>query len=261
MDRAGDACRSTSGSNPHVVIPVPQPQPAISSSSSASDFFEEKITRPSSPSGSSHSENNDIGVESADQEATASSRDSLDLSNDRDANHHGPTTEKDPEGLSRCPSAATTVDFPEGGAQGWLVVFGSFCAMFSLYGLINSAAVFESYFAANQLKHHTPSEIGWIFSLYLFIVFFVGVQVGPIFDRFGSRMLVAVGSLLIILSLLLLSWCESESISVVCERTGNQWLTKWHGRVLPDHSHLLRNGGHWRCHAQLPVVWIDCALL
>ncbi|KAK4171780.1 major facilitator superfamily domain-containing protein [Triangularia setosa] len=107
-----------------------------------------------------------------------------------DANHYGPTTEKDPE-LERCPSAATTIDFPEGGVQGWLVVFGSFCAMLSLYGLINSAAVFESYFSTNQLKDNSPSEIGWIFSLYLFIVFFVGVQVGPIFDRYGSRVIVA----------------------------------------------------------------------
>ncbi|KAK4223676.1 major facilitator superfamily domain-containing protein [Podospora fimiseda] len=142
-------------------------------------------------------------------EVAPSSRHSIGLSPVPDANHYGPTTEKNPEELSRCASAATTtVDFPEGGVTGWLVVFGSFCAMFSLYGLINSAAVFESYFSTNQLKDNNPSEIGWIFSLYLFIVFFVGVQVGPIFDRFGSRMLVAVGSLMIILSLLLLSWCE-----------------------------------------------------
>ncbi|KAK4184922.1 major facilitator superfamily domain-containing protein [Podospora australis] len=124
-----------------------------------------------------------------------------------DANHYGPTTEKNPEDLQRFPSAATTIDFPEGGIKGWLVVFGSFCAMISLYGLINSSAVFESYFSENQLKDHSPSEIGWIFSLYLFIVFFVGVQVGPIFDHFGARALVAVGSLMIVLSLLLLSWC------------------------------------------------------
>lgn len=110
--------------------------------------------------------------------------------------------------LERHPSAATSVDFPEGGLKGWLVVVGSFCAMLSLFGLINSAAVFESYFSTHQLVDNTPSEIGWIFSLYLFIVFFVGIQVGPVFDRFGARVLVAVGSTLIFLSLLLLSWCE-----------------------------------------------------
>jgi diphthamide biosynthesis protein 2 len=118
--------------------------------------------------------------------------------------------ENDGAQLEQLPSAATTVDFPEGGVKGWLVVLGSFCAMLSLFGLINSAAVFESYFSTNQLVENTPSEIGWIFSLYLFIVFFVGIQVGPIFDRFGARALVAVGSLLIVLSLLLLSWCDRK---------------------------------------------------
>ncbi|KAH6847428.1 major facilitator superfamily domain-containing protein [Chaetomium sp. MPI-CAGE-AT-0009] len=95
--------------------------------------------------------------------------------------------------LTLHPSAATTIDFPEGGLTGWLVVLGSFCAMLSLFGLINSAAVFESYFSTHQLAHKTASEIGWIFSLYLFIVFFVGIQVGPFFDRFGARVPVAVG--------------------------------------------------------------------
>ncbi|KAH6623458.1 major facilitator superfamily domain-containing protein [Chaetomium tenue] len=93
--------------------------------------------------------------------------------------------------LTLHPSAATTIDFPEGGLTGWLVVLGSFCAMLSLFGLINSAAVFESYFSTHQLAHKTASEIGWIFSLYLFIVFFVGIQVGPFFDRFGARVPVA----------------------------------------------------------------------
>lgn len=67
--------------------------------------------------------------------------------------------------------------------------------MLSVFGLINSAAVFESYFSENQLADHTPSEIGWIFSLYLFIVFFVGIQVGPLFDAYGPRGLVVAGGL------------------------------------------------------------------
>jgi hypothetical protein len=117
--------------------------------------------------------------------------------------------------LTLHPSAATTIDFPEGGLTGWLVVLGSFCAMLSLFGLINSAAVFESYFSTHQLAHKTSSEIGWIFSLYLFIVFFVGIQVGPFFDRFGARVPIAVGGALIFLSLLLLSWCDGTSFCLV----------------------------------------------
>ncbi|KAK8002251.1 hypothetical protein PG989_001233 [Apiospora arundinis] len=107
------------------------------------------------------------------------------------------------------PDASSQDTFPEGGFKAWSVVFGSFCAMLSVFGLINSAAVFESYFSENQLKGYDPSAIGWIFSVYLFIVFFAGMQAGPIFDRHGPRALVAVGSLLTIASQMLLGLCTS----------------------------------------------------
>lgn len=102
----------------------------------------------------------------------------------------------------------TNFDFPEGGLQAWLVVFGSFCAMLSVFGLINTAAVFESYLSTNQLSEYKSDQIGWIFSLYLFMVFFVGIQVGPIFDRYGPRIVVAIGGVLIAGSLLLFSVCK-----------------------------------------------------
>ncbi|KAI1335561.1 MFS general substrate transporter [Xylariaceae sp. FL0016] len=105
------------------------------------------------------------------------------------------------------PEDEVDADFPEGGTQAWLVVLGSFCAMVSVYGIINSAAVFESYFSTHQLEGYSSSTIGWLFSLYLFIVFFAGIQVGPIFDRHGPRILVAVGSLLVVASQLLLGLC------------------------------------------------------
>lgn len=96
-------------------------------------------------------------------------------------------------------------DFPEGGLQAWLVVLGSFCAMVSVYGLINSAAIFESYFSNNQLRGYDSSTIGWIFSVYLFLVFFAGIQAGPIFDGYGPRWLVFVGSIMVVASQMLLS--------------------------------------------------------
>lgn len=111
---------------------------------------------------------------------------------------------------SRMSASSSPLTFPEGGLHGWLAVAGSFCAMLSVFGLINSSAVFESYFSEHQLAQHNASQIGWIFSIYLFCVFFVGIQVGPIFDRYGARWLVAIGSLLIVLSLMLLGLCKGE---------------------------------------------------
>lgn len=112
---------------------------------------------------------------------------------------------------SRTPSVQSMdSEFPEGGLTGWLVVLGSFCAMISVFGLINTAAVFESWFSTHQLAQYSASQIGWIFSLYLFFVFFIGIQVGPVFDAYGPRYLVAVGSGLMVASLLLLGFCTGE---------------------------------------------------
>ncbi|OIW31827.1 MFS general substrate transporter [Coniochaeta ligniaria NRRL 30616] len=107
-------------------------------------------------------------------------------------------------------------DFPEGGLTGWLVVFGSFCAMISVFGLINTAAVFESWFSTHQLAQYSSSQIGWIFSLYLFFVFFIGIQVGPVFDAYGPRYLVATGSVLMVASLLLLGFCTEYYQILLC---------------------------------------------
>ncbi|KAI0483298.1 major facilitator superfamily domain-containing protein [Xylariaceae sp. FL0804] len=101
----------------------------------------------------------------------------------------------------------SAADFPEGGREAWLVVAGSWCAMVAVFGMINSAAVFESYFAAHQLRGRSSSAIGWVFSAYLFVVFLAGVQAGPIFDRRGPRALVAAGGLLVVASQMLLGLC------------------------------------------------------
>lgn len=125
--------------------------------------------------------------------------------NDRSHDSRVPSTL--PERVASRMSGTSALTYPEGGLSGWLAVVGSFCAMLSVYGLINSSAVFESYFSEHQLQDYNSSQIGWIFSLYLFVVFFVGIQVGPVFDRHGPRWLVPTGSLFMVLSLMLLGLC------------------------------------------------------
>lgn len=126
--------------------------------------------------------------------------------------HHASqaATSRLPERVASRMSGSSALTFPEGGLSGWLAVFASFCAMLSIFGLINSSAVFESYFSTHQLKDYSSSQIGWIFSLYLFMVFFVGIHIGPIFDRHGPRWLVLCGNLFMVLSLMLLGFCTGE---------------------------------------------------
>lgn len=88
--------------------------------------------------------------------------------------------------------------FPEGGLRAWLVVLGSFSGMTASFGILNSAGTFQAYLSTHQLVHESPSAVGWIFSLYAFLTFFCGVQIGPVFDAYGPRWLVFAGSVFLV---------------------------------------------------------------
>lgn len=88
--------------------------------------------------------------------------------------------------------------FPEGGLRAWLVVLGSFSGMTASFGILNSAGTFQAYLSTHQLVLESPSAVGWIFSLYAFLTFFCGVQIGPVFDAYGPRWLVFAGSVFLV---------------------------------------------------------------
>ncbi|KAE9371513.1 MFS general substrate transporter [Stipitochalara longipes BDJ] len=98
-------------------------------------------------------------------------------------------------------------DFPEGGLKGYCVVVGAFCGLFSVFGIINSTGILLEYFSTHQLKDYTSSQIGWIFGLSLFLTFFCGAPIGPIFDAYGPRILMLCGSILLVASMFLLGLC------------------------------------------------------
>jgi MFS family permease len=89
-------------------------------------------------------------------------------------------------------------DYPEGGFRAYLVVFGAFSGMFSAFGFMNTIGTLQAYISTHQLSNYNESAVGWIFSLYIFLAFFGGIQVGPAFDRWGPRELVAAGSVLLV---------------------------------------------------------------
>lgn len=111
------------------------------------------------------------------------------------------------------PATATVLDydvdqdFPEGGLRAWLVVLGSWLASFGALGISNSMATMHAYVSEHQLADYSESAIGWIFSIYIFLVFFGGIYVGPIFDRYGPKWLIAGGGACVVTALLILSIC------------------------------------------------------
>lgn len=105
-------------------------------------------------------------------------------------------------------SASDEDVYPEGGTKAWLVVLGSFSGMLASFGMMNSIGTFQAYLATHQLSHLDESTIGWIFSIYTFLSFFCGIQIGPLFDQYGPRYLVLAGNILLIASMLLLGVCK-----------------------------------------------------
>lgn len=87
---------------------------------------------------------------------------------------------------------------------------------FLVFGIVNSTAAFQEYLSLNELRGHSSGEIAWIFSIQLFLVFFLGLYVGPIFDAHGPRVLVAVGSVGSVLSMILLGFCSQYWHFMLC---------------------------------------------
>ncbi|KUJ23902.1 MFS monocarboxylate transporter [Mollisia scopiformis] len=98
--------------------------------------------------------------------------------------------------------------FPEGGTKAWLVIFGSFCIIAGTFGLISSVGLFQAYWQTDQLSSYTTRDIGWISAVNVFLNLFLGVQIGPLFDRYGPRWLILSGSVIYVLTLVLLAECK-----------------------------------------------------
>ena len=99
--------------------------------------------------------------------------------------------------------------YPEGGIQGWLCVFGSFMGLISSLGLVNSIGTFQAYLEIHQLsQYHSSGKTSWIFGPFTFLTFFCGIQIGPIFDARGPRLLVFLGSTLVMAMTICIGFCE-----------------------------------------------------
>jgi hypothetical protein len=82
-----------------------------------------------------------------------------------------------PGGPPGAPPGMSPADFPDGGLEAWLVLFGGWCALFCTFGLVNCIGVFEEYFVNGPLKPYGASTISWILSMQVWAMTFFGVVV------------------------------------------------------------------------------------
>lgn len=65
----------------------------------------------------------------------------------------------------------------------------------------------QDYISTHQLSAYSVRDVGWITAVLVFLTLFLGVQVGPLFDRYGPRMLLICGSAASVISYFLLAEC------------------------------------------------------
>lgn len=113
----------------------------------------------------------------------------------------GASAAKELESLDRLERA----DCPDGGAEAWIVVVGSWCAFLCSFGWISCIGVFQDYYQRHQLKNYSPSTVAWIPSTEIFVMFFCSLPFGKLFDSYGPRYILLIGSFLHIFGLMMTS--------------------------------------------------------
>ncbi|KAF5686667.1 riboflavin transporter mch5 [Fusarium denticulatum] len=105
----------------------------------------------------------------------------------------------------------TDEPFPEGGIQAWTVVFGCWCGMFCTFGLVNCIGVFEEYYTSDSspISNYGEGAISWITSLQAWGIPFGGIFFGRIFDCYGPRWLLVLGSIIYVFGLMMVSVSHS----------------------------------------------------
>ncbi|KAM0749521.1 MFS general substrate transporter [Meredithblackwellia eburnea MCA 4105] len=102
-------------------------------------------------------------------------------------------------------SSAKGPSYPDGGLQAWMVVAGGTLIQFSTFGMSNSFGAFQAQYKAGLLAHRPPSDISWIGSVHLCLLFLFGLPSGRLFDDGYFRYQIAIGSVLWIIGIFMLS--------------------------------------------------------
>ena len=83
---------------------------------------------------------------------------------------------------------------PDGGLNAWTQALMAHLIVFNTWGYINSFGVFQTYYVG--ALGHPPSDISWVGSVQIFLLFFVGTFSGRATDYGLFRLTFFVGSLL-----------------------------------------------------------------
>lgn len=92
---------------------------------------------------------------------------------------------------------------PDGGYKAWLQVALAHLVIMNTWGYINGFGVFQDYYTREL--GHPPSDISWVGSIQIFLLFFVGTFSGRATDAGYFKVTLATGALLEVFSIFMTS--------------------------------------------------------
>ncbi|KAF7715088.1 Uncharacterized protein PECH_007661 [Penicillium ucsense] len=94
---------------------------------------------------------------------------------------------------------------PDGGFTAWLQAALGHMIIFNTWGYINSFGVFQTYYT--ETLQRPPSDISWVGSIQIFLLFFIGTFSGRATDAGYFRFTITVGAVLEVFSIFMTSLC------------------------------------------------------
>ncbi|KAI9030103.1 major facilitator superfamily domain-containing protein [Phycomyces nitens] len=96
---------------------------------------------------------------------------------------------------------------PPDGGRGWLIVFGSFLGLFSIFGYNYSWGIYLNYYNKNIYVGHM-SQLSWIGSICVSLFFILGPINQLVISRMGYKYMLATGTILCTAALILASFAQ-----------------------------------------------------
>ncbi|KAK4230767.1 putative transporter [Podospora fimiseda] len=102
------------------------------------------------------------------------------------------------------------------GKAPWKVVLGAFCLTVSVYGLLSSVGLFQTYWKKDMLKESSRTDVAWIISAFGSFDNLMGAPAGVLYDRHGISWLLPLSSYLYVASFVAMTFCTNYAQFLGC---------------------------------------------
>ncbi|KZT71789.1 MFS general substrate transporter [Daedalea quercina L-15889] len=144
-------------------------------------------------------------------------------------------------------------DTPDGGLRAWCATLGGALISFCTFGYASSFGVYQDYYVLAGTS--TSSNISWIGSLQLMLLFFVGLPAGRLFDAGYLHSLLFIGSILFVFCIFMLSLADPTKYYQILLAQGIGMGVGGGFMLVPA---LSLQGHYWKKHRSMALGLVVC---